>query len=434
MVKFLHTADLHLGKVFHEYSLVEDQKYLLDQLTDLLTDSSYSALLVAGDIYDRSIPSPEAVSLFGSFLGKLRAARPSLAVLLLPGNHDSPSRLGFGRELFAELGIHIAGDPQLSAEPVMVTQDGEGCAFFLLPFLNPGSFALSSQDPSGEPLRSQRRLAEEAALRLEAGRRKVLDSGPVRTVLAAHLFTLGGMESASERIFLGAAEQVDAGLFSGFDYLALGHLHRCQQVGANGWYSGSPLAYSFDEAGQEKVFLSVELERDSGPRINPIPVRPLRPLRRLRGPFSLFFSGAAAASPAGPAAEKVSPEDPPAGQAFPGVPSAEALREAAGEYLEIALTDPRLVENPLALLRSRFHWLLSIKQDEAFAALSRREAPPEGGPGEKGGERRSPVDDFGDFLIELYGGADAEKLALFQELLREADREELPPCPEGAAP
>jgi exonuclease SbcD len=420
MVKFLHTADLHLGKIFHEHSLVEDQGYLLDQLAELLTDTSYGALLIAGDIYDRSIPSPEAVSLLGAFLGKLRALRPSLAVLLLPGNHDSPSRLGFGKELFTELGIHIACDPQALAEPVIVTRDGERCAFFLLPFLNPGSFAAPGENSEGEPIRSQKRLAEAAALRLEEGRRRALDSGPMRTVLGAHLFTLGGLESASERVFLGAAEQVDAGLFSGFDYLALGHLHRFQQAGPNAWYSGSPLAYSFDEADQEKVFLSVELGPEPVPRISPIPVRPLRRLRRLRGPFGRFFKGEARPAPA----ENASGEGPAENALIEGV-----LVEAEGEYLEIALTGPRLVENPLALLRPRFPWLLSIKQDEAFAALCRTEGSPlsAGLQPEAAGERRSPVDDFGDFLTELYGEADAGKLALFKELLQEAAREEPSP-------
>jgi exonuclease SbcD len=418
MVKFIHTADLHLGKIFHEYSLVEDQRYLLDQLTDLLADTSYGALLIAGDIYDRSIPSPEAVSLFGAFLGKLRALRPSLKILLLPGNHDSPSRLGFGRELFTELGIHIAGDPESSSDPVTVTQN---CAFFLLPFLSPGSLRAPSEE--GEPIRSQKRLAEEAARRLEEGRRRAAASGPVMTVLGAHLFSLGGLESESERVFLGAAEQVDVGLFSDFDYLALGHLHRFQQVGPNAWYSGSPLAYSFDEADQEKVFLSVELAPGAPPRVEPVPVRPLRRLRRLRGPFGCFFKGEAWLNPA-----ENPPGAAPAADAFGKTPAADppgesALIGAEGDYLEIALTDPHLVENPLALLRPRFPWLLSIKQDEALAALSRLDSLPS--PQTPAlGVRRSPLDDFGDFLTELYGEADAGKLGLFRELLEETEKEE----------
>jgi exonuclease SbcD len=409
MIKFLHTADLHLGKVFHEHSLIEDQQYMLDELGELLSDSSYSALLISGDIYDRSIPSQEAVSLFSSFLVKIRSARPPLAILILPGNHDSAVRLGFGRELFSELGIHIANDPEQAFRPILVNQTGENCAFFLLPFLNPGSLreelpaeaadGAGPEDPGGL-LRTQGKLTELAAKKLEAARRKTVGDGTAWTVLGAHLFTRGGKESESERIFLGTAEQVDARLFAGFDYAALGHLHRFQQAGPNAWYSGSPLAYSFDEADQEKVFLSVELggvpvsgERPV-PRINPIPVKPLRKLRRLQGPFKFFFRDSA--------------YDP-------------KIVEVEKDYLEISLADEALVENPLALLLGRFPWLMSIKQ-EALARRVREEALSAGTSHRE--DRRSPVDDFAEFLTGIYGEADPEKISLFQELLADLGKEE----------
>jgi exonuclease SbcD len=405
MVKFLHTADLHLGKLFHDHSLIKDQEYMLDELAEILSDPSYAALLISGDVYDRSIPSQEGVSLFSSFLVKLRAARPSLAVLILPGNHDSAARLGFGRELFSELGIHITSDPAAAFQPIRVNQDSDSCAFFLLPFLNPGSLReerpVEETDEGGEPLRSQGKLAELAAKKLEAARRKAVEDGAAWTVLGAHLFTKGGKESESERIFLGTAEQVDSRLFAGFDYAALGHLHRFQKAGPNAWYSGSPLAYSFDESSQEKVFLSVELggvssEISAGgrplPKINPIPVKPLRKLRRLEGPFNFYFRDSA--------------QDP-------------EMVEAEKDYLEISLTDETLVENPLPLLRGRFPWLMSIKQG-ALARIIREE-------GMSGGlrreERRSPADDFTDFLTGVYGEADTEKLSLFRELLEDLDKE-----------
>jgi exonuclease SbcD len=410
MVKFLHTADLHLGKVFHDHPLLEDQAFMLDQLGEILSDGSYSALLIAGDVYDRSIPAPEAVALFGSFLGKLYSTRPDLAVLILPGNHDSAPRLGFGRELFAELDIHIASETERAFEPVLVKTPGETCAFFLLPFLYPGCLreeirrAGSGGEPDpacpgssypGDPVRSQGRLAEIAAARLETARAKAVETGAVLTVLGAHLFTLGGRESESERIFLGNAEQVDAKLFAGFDYTALGHLHRFQKIGSNAWYSGSPLAYSFGEADQEKVFLSVELDPAPAipPKVIPIPVRPLRRLRRLRGSFSFFFRDSA--------------EDP-------------AIIEAEKDYLEISLDDTTLVENPLALLRPRFPRLLSIRQEEAFARLAagNSEAAGEAYPSH-GSQKRSPAEDFAEFLSGIYGEADGEKLALFGELLSE---------------
>jgi exonuclease SbcD len=433
MFKFLHTADLHLGKVFHDHPLVEDQKQVLDQMGEILSDPAYGALIISGDIYDRSIPSPEAVALFDSFLGSVKARRPSLNILILPGNHDSPARLAFGRKLFRELGIYIAPDPEKAFEPVMLEQDGERCAFFLLPFLYPGSLSpredgvsrksgvpegedplkiqlklLAGEAAPEEPIRSQARLAREAALRLEEARRR---TGADYAVLGAHLFTRGGLKSESERIFLGNAEQVDVKLFAGFDYAALGHLHRCQKAGPNAWYSGSPLAYSFDEADQEKMFLSVELS-GAGSKgaghfdkaeayrgdaagtavVNPIPVRPLRKLRRLEGPFGFFFQ-----------------EDG----------GDKTLADAEGEYLELSLTDTTLVENPLARLRRRFPYLMAVKQHRAFTAFTAAE------PGfRSGGEGRNDGEDFAEFLADLYGEADPAKIGLFRELLEELDREE----------
>jgi exonuclease SbcD len=397
MIKLLHTADLHLGKILHEYSLLEDQAAMLDQLSSLLADPSYGALLVAGDVYDRSIPSPEAATLFSSFLEKLRSTRPDLAILILPGNHDSAPRLGFGRELFARLGIHIAASPDRSFEPLMAGPKDQGCAFFLLPFLYPGCLSEAvSPGADPDPVRSQGRLAELAAARLETARIKAVEEGAALTVLGAHLFTLGGREAGSERVFLGTAEQVDAGLFAGFDYTALGHLHRFQQPAARVWYSGSPLAYSFDEADQEKVFLSVTLEPGREPAVEAIPVKPLRRVRRLRGSFNFFFRDSAA---------------------DPGV------TEAAKDYLEISLDDEGLVENPLVLLRPRFPFLLSVRQGSGFARLAAEESGL--GPGtEPSAAKRSPVEDFTEFLKDIYGEADADKLVLFEELLLELEAEE----------
>jgi exonuclease SbcD len=346
------------------------------------------------------------VSLFSGFRGRLKARRPDLELLILPGNHDSSSRLGFGKELFAELGIHCVTEAEDAFRPVLVSEGGKSCAFFLLPFLNPGCLRaeLTGMEPEAaehpaklpaEPLRSQAKLAEEAAARLEAARVQALAAGAAYTVLGAHLFTNGSAESESERIFLGTAEKVSAGLFQGFDYIALGHLHRFQQAGERAWYSGSPLAYSFEEAEYGKMFLSVELSGKEGPKVEPIPVRPLRKLRTLRGSFDYFF--------------REGVNDP-------------VLAEAEQDYLEIVLTDPGLTENPLTLLRRRFPWILSIRQEAAFAALktagTRFSAVP------NPGERRGAAEDFADFLSDVYGEEDPEKISAFRELLEEFERTE----------
>ena len=363
---------------------------MLEDLAALLEDESYAALIIAGDVYDRSIPSSQAIDLFGSFLGKIKNNRPSLEIFVIPGNHDSPSRLGFGRELFGPLGIHFAVSAGDCDKPVLVRKGNETCAFFLLPFLYPGDF--STDDPG--PLRSQSVLAEEAARRMEKTRQELAGSGVDHSVLAAHLFASGGAEAGSERVFIGSAEQVKASLFEGFDYAAFGHLHRSQQIGKNAWYSGSPLSYSFDE-NREKCFLSVDLGK-SGAMVEKIPIKPLRKLTSLQGPFARF-SGEFS-------------DD-------------QELLAATEDYLEICLTDHGITENARDILIKRFPRLLSIRQDNAFEKLSSSLAGSVSGKG----ERRDITADFKDFLLSLYGDSEHQdisgELELFADLALETGEE-----------
>jgi exonuclease SbcD len=395
-LKFLHTADLHLGKVFYEHSLIEDQRYMLETLGEILKDPSYDALLIAGDVYDRSIPPPDAVSLFGPFLGKLKKERPDIAVFLISGNHDSASRLAFGRELFASLGVHFATNSEGADTPVLAGKDTEKTAFFLLPFLNPGSLrAELTGGEDAEPLRSQARLAAEAAARLENARLRALEGGARHTVLLAHLFAAGATGSVSERTFLGGAELIDVNLFSGFDYVALGHLHKAQKAGTNAFYAGSPLAYSFSEAQQQKFFLSVTLEAGREPHIEHIPVTPLRKLSSIKGAFPFFSQ------------EEINDE----------------IKPVQYDYLEIILTDKAPVEGAMARLRQRFPFVLHIDQDEAIHNQFLANSP---GPVETAENTiaRNLVDEFRDFLTEINGEADSEELALFEALLAAAEAED----------
>lgn len=389
-MKFLHIADLHLGRLFHERPLVEDQQFILDQIIAILGTDGYGALVVAGDVYDRSIPSPEAVSLWGNFLSVLRSRFPELQILLVPGNHDSAERLAYASDLFSAMGIHIGFDPGLCAEPVIVPWKEERIAFFLLPFLVPGSDLGIAKDDDGigvpnSPPRTQRDLAIQAAEKLERGRFEALRSGATGTVLVAHLFASGGRESESERVFLGTAERVDPQLFARFDYVALGHLHRFQRASENAWYSGSPLAYSFDETEAEKVCVSVDL----GTRpisVVPIPLRPLHPVRKLTGTFHKFLQEILA-----------DPQD----------------------YLELSLTDQTVIQNPLALLRPRYPNLLSIKQPEAMNSRASSQGERVVLEGMRG--RRGAVEDFQDFLADLYGGAEQTEVDLFRQMAAEAE-------------
>ncbi|MCX7656364.1 MAG: exonuclease SbcCD subunit D [Treponemataceae bacterium] len=428
-MKVLHTGDLHLGRVFHERLLIEDQHHMLETILEILTRDRYEALLVAGDVYDRSIPAAEAVSLLGSFFVRLREVSPQTKLCLIAGNHDSAQRLGYGKELFRAMGIHIATTFLDSLEPVVIEgPHQERAAIFLLPFLYPDAeYMLQSLATSHSErfLPEERKKSEEgeknsnvkevfqdektatgivphqeglirrAAQILEQQRERWCFHGIHHTILVGHLFARGGQGSNSERILVGNAEVVDPALFAGFDYLALGHLHRYQQVAANAWYSGSPLAYSFDEVDQQKVILSVELQPGRPPLVTPIPLHPLRPLRRLSGPFSSFLSGNAIEKEEG------------------------ALRSS---YLEIELSDETLVENPLSILRQRFPYLLSVKQDRALAQLSAHQVEQRRSQGH--GEGKNLVEDFSLFLSELYQQTDPARLDFFTGLLLEMEQSE----------
>jgi len=406
-MKLLHLADLHLGRLFHEQSLIEDQRYMLNQVLDILSADQYRALILAGDIYDRSIPSTEAVTLFGSFLHSLHSRFPELAICIIAGNHDSPDRLAFGHELFRSMNIHIVSDPHLAFTPILLESGTERCALFLLPFLYPGSLertGAGASAPQTDPelmdlrgLRTQQELVAEASRRLEAERLVLQARGITQSVLVAHLFTQGGSESESERIFVGTAEQVDVEQFAGFSYVALGHLHRTQKVGKNAWYAGSPLAYSFGEAGQEKVCLSVELTGDpTAVTVQPVPLRPLHPVRRIQASFTELMQ---------------KPVD----------------AELTQAYLEVELTDEHLVENAQRILEQRYPLVLSVKQTRGFQTLLKERAALQGSLPEAvpaGTEqRRSTLDDFTAFEKTLYDSVDPGKLDLFTTRLEQCSHE-----------
>ncbi len=401
-MKLLHTGDLHLGKSLHEHSVLEDQKHILDQLVNELRGEDYAALIIAGDVYDRTVPPAEAVALFSAFLADCRDACPEVTIAVIPGNHDSAKRLAFADRILGTRHIHIICNPEDSFTPIILSKGTEKLALFLLPFLAAGTLQPEQSrstgeeptlfDDAGGALLSQAELAREASRRFSL----LLDSPEldgIPAVLAAHLFTTGGAESSSERIFLGTAEQVSPALFSRFAYTALGHLHRFQKITDRMYYAGSPLAYAFDEAETVKVFLRVEIDTStpSWPvSVEPIPFQPLRAVRRLSGSFDDFYSGT-------------------------------AFDRFAADYLEICLDDHDLVANPVNLLKPKFPWLLSLKQglerETDSTARNRVEA-------EMQKTVRSASDDFKRFQEMLYGNIDESRQTLFEELLAECTRED----------
>jgi DNA repair protein SbcD/Mre11 len=338
---------------------------------------------LAGDLYDRSIPPPEAVRLFDSFLSRAAEADPGLTVVAIPGNHDSAARLSFGTQIMSRAGVHIRTSAEDCVRPVVVEREGERAAIWPLPFLGAGAL-----DSGAGALRGQAELFAEAMRRIGSRLASSDDLGrPMRNVLLAHCFAAGGGTSESERAFIGQAEQVDPRAFDSFDYAALGHLHRFQRAGEKGRYSGSPLAYSFAEGGEPKGFVLVELKKEGGFEAELRPFAPLRSMRRIEGPFSALSA--------------------------PG-----AYPECRGDFVEARLTDPVPVLNPADPLRANFPNLLSVRQ----AAFELAERDPSRPGLSLPGEGRSILEDFAAFHAEMKGEApDEETAGLFADLAREAE-------------
>jgi len=271
-LRIVHTSDWHLGRSLHEESLVDDQAWVLERLLTLLRDDRPDALIVAGDLYDRAVPPPEAVSLLDDFL--VRVAELGVNVVAIAGNHDSGERVGFGARLLASRGVHLRGLLGDEATPIEIP--GKGLVY-ALPFVEPEIVRAKEGDETlrGHAAATARVLAR---VRSDAERRAL------PSVLVAHAFVQGGAETRdSERpLSIGAAGSVPTETFGGFDYVALGHLHSPQAPDERIRYSGSLLKYSFSEAGQRKGVLRVEVGRGSA-RAEAVPLGQRRDVVRLRG-------------------------------------------------------------------------------------------------------------------------------------------------------
>ena len=289
-MRFIHTSDWHLGKVLKEQSLLEDQRHMLNQLIEAVEQEKPDAVIVAGDIYDQSVPSAEAVKLLDQVLHRL-VVDLNTPVLAIAGNHDSAERTRFGNRLMRAVGYHIAGNLRESFEPVMLKDEHGPVQVFLLPYATLGLvrdyFALD-QTPT---------YAEAYQLMINTILKR-MDSS-LRSILVTHAFvTPGGIKmeptSDSERQLtaVGGVEQVPAELFEAFQYVALGHLHREMSVSNDKIrYSGSPLKYSISEEHHQKGFHMVEMDVDGDIDVCFIPTKPLRDLRTVEGYIQELVQG-----------------------------------------------------------------------------------------------------------------------------------------------
>ena len=280
-MKLIHLSDLHLGKRVNEFSMLEDQQYILTEILQIIDREKPDGVMIAGDVYDKSVPSAEAVALLDDFL--VRLAKRDLQVFLISGNHDSPERMAFGGRLMAQSGVHLAPVYDGKVSPITLTDNYGPVNLYLLPFLKPAHVRRCF------PEREILTYTDALAAAIEA-----MGVDPAqRNVLVTHQFVTGAARCDSEEISVGGTDNVDVSVFEPFDYVALGHIHGPQQVGRETVrYCGTPLKYSFSEAKHQKSVTVVELGEKGAVSVRTVPLTPMRDLAELRGTYEeLTFRG-----------------------------------------------------------------------------------------------------------------------------------------------
>ena len=376
-MRFLHTSDWHLGRIFHGLHLLEDQRAALDQIITLAREYKVDALLAAGDIYDRAVPPTEAVNLLDETLRRL-VVDLKLPVILIAGNHDNPDRLNFGRTLFATRQLYIVG-PVAAYTPPVVLEDNHGPVYFApLPYCEP----LTATELSGE-----KKATHEAALQWQVERMLQQIPENARKVALAHVFLTGARTTPdSERpLAAGGATTVSIDCFKDFNYTALGHLHACQNNSPTVRYSGSLLKYSFAEASQKKAVHIVDLDGEGKVSVETIPLPVPYELAGLTGTFRDLLEA----------------------------PRTDHL----SDYLQIVLTDPTPVLDAKHRLEQVYPQILQL----GYERLQPREMEEQDTARRKG---LSTDDLFQSFFREVQGRdmTDEEK-KLFRQVVNEEDTE-----------
>ena len=286
-MKLIHLSDLHIGKRVNEVSMIEDQEYILQQVLQIIDEEKADALLIAGDVYDKSVPSAEAVTLFDDFLCEL--ALRKMPTFIISGNHDSPERLAFGGRLMEESGIYISPVYDGIVSTFTLSDEHGEVDFWLLPFLKPAHVKRYFPDAGIESYTDAIRVAVEH-MGIDTAR---------RNVLLTHQFVAGASTCESEEISVGGSDNVDASVFADFDYVALGHIHGPQNIGSNQVrYCGTPLKYSFSEEHHHKSVTVVNLNAKGELTLELRPLTPRHDLRSIRGTFAeltdkAFYTGTA---------------------------------------------------------------------------------------------------------------------------------------------
>ncbi len=327
-MKFIHLADLHIGKIVNGFSMLEDQEYIFGQIEGICKAEQPDAVILAGDIYDRQYPTVGAVELLDTFLNTLNK-KLGLPILMISGNHDSAERIGFASALLADSGVYVSKAYSGAVEPVVLEDEEGPVKFWLLPFVKPASVRWGHEGEDGaEAINSFPAAVSYAIEAMHIDKEE-------RNVLVAHQFVTGAQTSDSEELSLGTLDNVPADLFYDFDYVALGHIHKPQNMGKNIRYSGTPLKYSFSEVGQEKSVTVVELNGDKSCEYRTVSLKPLRDMRDVKGSYDEIKTEA-----------KVSRAD-----------------ASLQDYVRITLTDEHEINEAANKLREFYPNLMQIRYD-----------------------------------------------------------------------
>ena len=377
-MRFLHLSDLHLGKRVCEFSMLDDQRYILEEILSLLDTHPVDAVLLAGDLYDKPVPPAEAVRLLDWFLTEL--ADRKLPVFAISGNHDSAERVAFGAHLLAESQVYVSPVFEGAPAPIPLTDAYGPVDIYLLPFLKPAMVRPIYPD---EPIESYSDA-------LGCVLRRCAPDPARRSVLVAHQFVAGAAACESEEPSVGGLDCVDAALFDGFDYVALGHLHSPQKVGRDTLrYCGTPLKYSFSEAHQHKSATFVELGSKGEVTLTTAPLTPKHDLRELRGSYMELTDR----------------------RSYAGT--------ATDDYLHITLTDEQDVPDALARLRVIYPNLMRLDYDN----LRTRTQADLDAPAQT--EQKTPLEHFAAFYeLQNNQPLSTEQAAFCQQLIETLWKEE----------
>lgn len=424
-MKLLHTADLHIGKIVNEFSMLNDQKYILQQILDIALEEEVDGVIIAGDVYDRSIPPAEAVTVLDWFLSSLISH--GIQVYMISGNHDSAERVGFASKILDDQGLYIGGTYDGTTKKVRVEKEGVCVDLYLLPFVKPQVVSyyekehqkeqeyMSSSEPQQYQAESQITLADFIAASAEAapvgqvtkpeGNNQVirtfehavqasishmeLDQDAVNILVTHHFVTCQGLlpeQSDSETsLSLGGIDKVDTSVFDGFDYVALGHIHRPQRIGRDTIrYAGSPLKYSFSEVTQKKSVTILDIRKDKEITIQTKELRPIHDMRKIKGNMKDLMNPQYY--------ELADPQD----------------------YIQATLTDQVELLDPIGTLRAVYPNIMQIvlekDQQETEAASSQLGAR----------KNKSPLELFDEFYCSVTGREfDEKRRQIMQDVIEE---------------